>query len=155
MYNQEGSRVAQLTTGADGKTAASPLLPAGTYTVREESAPAGFALAPDTSVTITSGSTATVDVADAPQNALVNLVGQKIDAETNAPYPLGSATLEGALFRVNYYDQGDIAEQASPGILGELGANSLEQASPKRSWTFKTDEAGNVAFDENHLVEGD
>lgn len=155
VYNQEGSRVAQLTTGADGKTAASPLLPAGTYTVREESAPAGFALAPDTSVTITSGSTATVDVADAPQNALVNLVGQKIDAETNAPYPLGSATLEGALFRVNYYDQGDIAEQASPGILGELGANSLEQASPKRSWTFKTDEAGNVAFDENHLVEGD
>ena len=87
VYNQEGSRVAQLTTGPDGKTAKSPLLPAGTYTIREETAPDGFAPAPDTSVAIISGSTTTASISDAPQNTLINLIGQKIDAETNTPLP--------------------------------------------------------------------
>lgn len=162
VYNQEGSRVAQLTTGADGKTAKSPLLPAGAYTIREETAPEGFAPAPDTSATITSGSTTTASISDAPQNALINLIGQKIDAETKTPYPLGSATLEGALFRVSYFDQ---EKQAPRDILDGSSANPSSQktakqsmdylGTPKRTWVFKTDETGGLAFDENHFVEGD
>lgn len=162
VYNQEGSRVAQLTTGADGKTAKSPLLPAGAYTIREETAPEGFAPAPDTSATITSGSTTTASISDAPQNALINLIGQKIDAETKTPYPLGSATLEGALFRVSYFDQ---EKQAPRDILDGSSANPSSQktakqsmdylGTPKRTWVFKTDETGGLVFDENHFVEGD
>lgn len=165
VYNQEGSRVAELATAADGTTAQSPLLPAGTYTVREEKAPAGFAVAPDASATVTSGNTTTVGVADAPQNALVSLIGQKLDAETETPNPLGAATLEGALFRVSYYDQGASAPQALSGLLGQLGASPTEQEAAaqaldglgqaKRTWTFKTDAAGKIAFDEAHFVEGD
>lgn len=162
VYNQEGSRVAQLTTGADGKTAKSPLLPAGAYTIREETAPEGFAPAPDTSVAITSGSTTTASISDAPQNALINLIGQKIDAETKTPYPLGSATLKGALFRVSYFDQ---EKQAPRNILDGSSVNPSGQktakhsmdylGTPKRTWVFKTDETGGFAFDENHFVEGD
>ena len=162
VYNQEGSRVAQLTTGADGKTAKSPLLPAGTYTIREETAPEGFAPAPDASAAITSGNTTTANISDAPQNALINLVGQKIDAETKTPYPLGSATLKGALFRVSYFDQ---EKQAPRNILDGSSVNPSSQktakqsmdylGTPKRTWIFKTDETGGFAFDENHFVEGD
>ena len=162
VYNQEGSRVAQLTTGADGRTAKSPLLPAGAYTIREETAPEGFAPAPDTSATITSGSTTTANISDAPQNALINLIGQKIDAETKTPYPLGSATLEGALFRVSYFDQ---EKQAPRNALDRSSVNPSSQktakqsmdylGTPKRTWVFKTDETGGFTFDENHFVEGD
>lgn len=162
VYNQEGSRVAQLTTGADGKTAKSPLLPAGAYTIREETAPEGFAPAPDTSAAITSGNTTTASISDAPQNALINLIGQKIDAETKTPYPLGSATLEGALFRVSYFDQ---EKQAPRNALDRSSVNPSSQktakqsmdylGTPKRTWVFKTDETGGLAFDENHFVEGD
>lgn len=162
VYNQEGSRVAQLTTGADGRSAKSPLLPAGAYTIREETAPEGFAPAPDTSVTITSGSTTTASISDAPQNALINLIGQKIDAETKTPYPLGSATLEGALFRVSYFDQ---EKQAPRNALDRSSVNPSSQktakqsmdylGTPKRTWVFKTDETGGFTFDENHFVEGD
>lgn len=162
VYNQEGSRVAQLTTGADGKTAKGPLLPAGAYTIREETAPEGFAPAPDTSATITSGSTTTASISDAPQNALINLIGQKIDAETKTPYPLGSATLEGALFRVSYFDQ---EKQAPRNALDRSSVNPSSQktakqsmdylGTPKRTWVFKTDETGGFTFDENHFVEGD
>lgn len=162
VYNQEGSRVAQLTTGADGKTAKSPLLPAGAYTIREETAPEGFAPAPDASAAITSGNTTTASISDAPQNALINLIGQKIDAETKTPYPLGSATLEGALFRVSYFDQ---EKQAPRNILDGSSVNPSSQktakqsmdylGTPKRTWVFKTDETGGLAFDENHFVEGD
>ena len=165
VYNQEGSRVAQLTTGPDGKTAKSPLLPAGTYTIREETAPDGFAPAPDTSVAITSGSTTTASISDAPQNTLINLIGQKIDAETNTPYPLGSATLKGALFRVSYFDQGEQEPRALWGILDRSNVNPSSQkttkqsmdylGTPKRTWVFETDETGRFAFDENHFVEGD
>lgn len=162
VYNQEGSRVAQLTTGADGKTAKSPLLPAGAYTIREETAPEGFAPAPDTSTAITSGNTTTASISDAPQNALINLIGQKIDAETKTPYPLGSATLEGALFRISYFDQ---EKQAPRNALDRSSVNPSSQktakqsmdhlGAPKRTWVFKTDETGGFAFDENHFVEGD
>lgn len=162
VYNQEGSRVAQLTTGADGKTAKSPLLPTGTYTIHEETAPEGFAPAPDTSTAITSGNTTTANISDAPQNALINLIGQKIDAETKTPYPLGSATLKGALFRVSYFDQ---EKQAPRNILDGSSVNPSSQktakqsmdylGTPKRTWVFKTDETGGFAFDENHFVEGD
>ena len=162
VYNQEGSRVAQLTTGADGRTAKSPLLPAGAYTIREETAPEGFAPAPDTSATITSGITTTANISDAPQNALINLIGQKIDAETKTPYPLGSATLEGALFRVSYFDQ---EKQAPRNALDRSSVNPSSQktakqsmdylGTPKRTWVFKTDETGGFTFDENHFVEGD
>lgn len=162
VYNQEGSRVAQLTTGADGKPAKGPLLPAGAYTIREETAPEGFAPAPDTSATITSGSTTTASISDAPQNALINLIGQKIDAETKTPYPLGSATLEGALFRVSYFDQ---EKQAPRNALDRSSVNPSSQktakqsmdylGTPKRTWVFKTDETGGFTFDENHFVEGD
>ena len=163
VYNQEGARVAELVTAQDGKTAKSPLLPAGTYTIREEKAPSGFAWAPDASATITSGNTTTATVSDAPQNALISLIGQKVDTETGLPCPLGAATLEGASFRVSYFDQVAPGSQAPSNTHGSTAQSDTSDAAKlfeslgtaKRSWTFKTDGEGKVSFDEDHFVEGD
>ena len=163
VYNQQGTRVAELVTAQDGKTVKSPLLPAGTYTIREEKAPSGFAPASDASAEITSGNTTTATVSDAPQNALISLIGQKVDAETGKPYPLGSACLEGALFRVSHFDQtlptgttpaSNANDAASPN--SDDAAKAVERlGTPKRTWTFKTDNEGRISFDEKHFVEGD
>ena len=88
---------------------------------------------------------------------------QKIDAETNTPYPLGSATLKGALFRVSYFDQGE-QEPRAWGIQDRSSVNPSSQkttkqsmdylGTPKRTWVFKTDETGGFAFDENISLRG-
>lgn len=163
VYNQEGTRVAELSTDATGKTAKSPLLPVGTYTIHEEKAPKGYALAQDTSVAVESGQTATAKVSDAPQCSLIGLIGQKKDTETATPYPMGAATLEGAQYRLSYYDKDPAETGAANGTLGLLDAGDGQQAksiaaslgTPKRSWLLKSDSDGNVKLDAEHLVEGD
>ncbi len=163
VYNKEGTRVAELSTDATGKTAKSPLLPVGTYTVHEEKAPKGYALGQDASASVESGQTATAKVSDAPQCSLLSIIGQKKDAETATPYPMGSATLEGARYRLSYYDK-DLAEAgAANDTLVLSGIESSQQAKdvtaslgePKRSWVLKSDADGNVKLDQDHLVEGD
>ncbi len=163
VYNQEGARVAELSTDATGKTAKSPLLPVGTYTIHEEKAPKGYALGQDASAAVESGQTATVNVSDAPQCSLITIAGQKKDAETATPYPMGSATLEGARYRLSYYDKDPAETGAANGTLGLLGGEDSQQAksiaaslgTPKRSWLLKSDSDGNVKLDAEHLVEGD
>ncbi len=163
VYNQEGARVAELSTDASGKTAKSPLLPVGIYTVHEEKAPKGYALAQDTSAIVESGKTVTAKAADAPQCSLVTIAGQKKDAETATSYPMGAATLEGAQYRLSYYDKNPAEAGAASSVLGLLGAGDGQQAksiaaslgTPKRTWLLKSDSDGNVKLDQEHLVEGD
>ncbi len=163
VYNQEGSRVAELSTDASGKTVKSPLLPVGIYTIHEEKAPKGYALAQDATALVESGKTVTAKVSDAPQCSLVSIVGQKQDAETATPYPMGSATLEGAQYKLSYYDKDPSQPEAANGTLGLPNAENGQQAKsvaaslgePKRSWLVKSDADGNVKLDQDHLVEGD
>ncbi len=163
VYNQEGTRVAELSTDASGKTAKSPLLPVGIYTIHEEKAPKGYALAQDVSAIVESGQTATAKVADAPQCSLITIAGQKKDAETATPYPMGAATLEDARYRLSYYDKDPSEAGAASSALGLLGAEDAQRAKsiaaslgePKRTWLLKSDADGNVKLDQDHLVEGD
>ena len=163
VYNQEGTRVAELSTDVSGRTAKSPLLPAGIYTVHEEKAPKGYALAQDASAIVESGQTATVKASDAPQCSLINIAGQKKDAETATSHPLGSATLEGAQYRLSYYDKDPSEAGATNGALGLPGSEDGQQAKSiaaslgesKRSWLLESDADGNVKLDQEHLVEGD
>lgn len=163
VYDKHGKRVAELVTDAQGNSEQSPLLPVGTYTIKEESAPAGYANAADKSVAIQSGKVTTTDVPDVPQSALVDLLLQKVDRETGAPVPLGSATLEGAQFRVSYYDQildipdlVSYAAKAFPDLETSVNKMLLENwGTPLRSWTFETDAAGTISFSEDYLVQGD
>jgi hypothetical protein len=93
-----GSSVeASLTTGADGTTPMSPSLPAGTYTVHEETAPPGYDTAPDQSVTVVAGTNTVVSFTGAAEDHVVpsSLSIEKTDAESSAP-------LAGAVFDVSY-----------------------------------------------------
>lgn len=144
LYDKNGNRVQEFRTDSHGKTNTSNLLPVGTYTLKEEQAPRGFALAEDKTVNVASGATASVTVADMPQHTPPDSLIQKNDKETDSNHPLGSATLANTQFKVSYYDAYfDSIDQA------------LASGKPHRQWIFKSDDQGKVTLDKEHLVSGD
>lgn len=165
VYNASGELVDELETDDTGATEQSILLPVGTYTIRETKAPVGYATAPDKTVEVKAASVTETTVSDAPQCSLVDLLIEKLDHETHEGLPLGSATLEGALFTVSYYDRHLTSEEAA--LAAQTEADGAAQSSstlestvaswgdPVRTWSFATDAQGEVRFDAEHLIEGD
>lgn len=165
VYDKNGNRVAQLQTDENGQSQRSPLLPVGTYTIKEEQAPAGFANTADKSIPIHAGSVTQSTISNTPQSCLIDLVLQKVDAETKVSSPLGSATLGGAQFQVSYYDRYLTVPQLVQNTLTafmdgeEAQSNQLSTpqswGNPVRSWIFETDEEGKIHFSKDYFVEGD
>lgn len=154
IHNAQGELVQRLETDDSGN-GKSTLLPMGTYTLKEIQPPKGYALASDTTFTIQAGQTTQAVVKDQPQSALIDLILNKVDAETGKPYPLGTGTLQGAQFRINYYANvdsalslSDLPKTVSPEEVANYG-------NPTRSWLFESDDTGSIAFDQSHLIEGD
>lgn len=144
LYDKKNNRVQEFRTNSQGNTNTSSLLPVGTYTLKEEQAPCGFALAADKTVTVTSGKTTSVTVVDMPQHTPPDSLIQKNDKETDSNHPLGSATLANTQFKVSHYDAYfDSIDQA------------IASGKPHRQWIFKSDDQGKVALDKEHLVSGD
>lgn len=138
------SWVGTFTTDANGNSNTLTLNP-GTYYVKELKAPKGFAMDPTTkTITVTSGKTTTVEFADLPQMDPVGILLGKVDAETNANKPQGSATLQGAQFTVKYY-AGLWEANKDPSELGK---------SPTRTWIFETDEDGFCFYSEQYRISG-
>ncbi len=138
------SRVGIFTTDANGNSN-TLTLNAGTYYVRELKAPKGFAIDPATkTITVTSGKTTTIEFADLPQMDPVAILLGKVDAETNANKPQGSATLQGAQFTVKYYAWLWEANK-DPSELGK---------SPTRTWIFETEEDGFCFYSEQYRISG-
>ncbi len=139
------SRVGTFTTDANGNSN-TLTLNAGTYYVKEIKAPKGYALNPETkSVYVPAGGTATVSFSDLPQSDPIGILLGKVDAETNANKPQGSATLENAQFTVKYY-AGLWEANKDPATLGKT---------PARTWVFKTDKDGFTMYAKDYLVSGD
>ena len=165
VYDKNGNRVAQLQTDENGQSQRSPLLPVGTYTIKEEQAPAGFANTADKPIPIHAGSVTQSTISNTPQSCLIDLVLQKVDAETKVSSPLGSATLGGAQFQVSYYDRYLTVPQLVQNTLTafmdgeEAQSNQLSipqsWGNPVRSWIFETDEEGKIHFSKDYFVEGD
>ncbi len=165
VYDKNGNRVAQLQTDENGQSQRSPLLPVGTYTIKEEQAPAGFANTADKSIPIHAGSVTQSTISNTPQSCLIDLVLQKVDAETKVSSPLGSATLGGTQFQVSYYDRYLTVPQLVQNTLTafmdgeEAQSNQLSipqsWGNPIRSWIFETDEEGKIHFSKDYFVEGD
>ena len=176
VYDKQGKRLGELITDESGATERSPLLPVGTYTIKEEYAPDGFAPAADKNITVTAGTVTKSTINDIPQSALIDLLLQKYDTETTINVPLGAATLEGARFKVSYYDAYPIvphmvklaaeriaSQSSSPDIPNSNNPNMIELdqsileywGEPTRSWIFETDAEGTIAFSEEYFVEGD
>lgn len=123
-------------------------LEAGTYYLKEVTAPKGYALSSEINkVSITAGKETQFgtnnELMDYPQADPVNILLGKIDKETNKNKPQGSASLEGAEFTIKYY-KGLYDED--PAKLGQT---------PARSWVLKTDNNGFTYLDSDYKVSGD
>ena len=145
VYTEWGcyNEVGRLTTDEWGNTNTLELN-AGTYYVKEITAPIGFALDYTTyEVVVTAGQTATVYTSDFPQSAPVAILLHKKDYDTNTDVPQGSASLESAEFTVKYFS-------------GLYDTNPEEQGiQPTRTWILKTDENGRCRLDDNYKISGD
>lgn len=138
------SAIGTLTTDASGNTG-SLSVNAGTYYLKETTAPKGYSLSSKIhTVTVTSGNTTTVYATNKPQLDPVGVLLGKVDAETNANKPQNSATLGGAQFTVKFY-AGMWNAGVDPATLGQ---------NPVRTWVFETDEDGFCYFSEEYLVSG-
>lgn len=140
-------KVTELTTDKNGNTDTAEL-EIGDYWIQEITAPEGFYL-DDTikKVEVTAGKTATVSFEDIPANDPLGLSIVKRDVESKGTIPLGSATLEGAQFSVQYYD--GYYEKES----------DLEGKKPKKEWIFETQydekmEVSRLIYDDAHKVSG-
>lgn len=137
VYNADNQAVDKLTTDANGY-AKSKLLPSGTYTVKELKAPNGYGLDEEPhGIEIKSGQTTTSNLKDKPQSDPVGTLLGKYDGEKTYSgeknLPLGSASLYGAQYSVEYYDgyYDSVAEAEASG-------------DPTRKWVLQTDEDGCV-----------
>ena len=127
-----------ITTDANGEAHSAKRYPDGTVlTVRETKAPSGFKM-DDTvhTITIRSGQTNVLNVADEPAFDPNTLLFVKKDPKTGQTVAQGNASFEGAVFRWDYYDSQDWS------------------GSPKRTWFFETDREGYHVYDEIYLAGG-
>ena len=152
VYSDAGctNEVATLTTDGNGD-ANTVELKAGTYYVKEKSAPSGFYI--DTQahgVTVTSRNTETLQVSDNPAADPMFMLLGKFDGEKTyngeGNLPQGSASLADAEYTVDYYATLDYNNYE------ELQSANVK---PTRSWIFKTDSNGFSGFDTTHFVSGD
>lgn len=132
---------ATLTTNANGK-AGTVKLNAGTYYVKEITAPKGYLL--DTTVypvNVTTNNTASspvrLSVKDTPGNDPIRMMLQKLDIETGE----ASEKLAGAEYTLKYYD-----------VSSET---DIQGKSPKSIWVMKTDDGGKIRLNDSYKVSGD
>lgn len=125
VYDSSNAKVGTLTTDASGKSNTIDVKP-GTYTLREEKAPNGYAINSNpVSATVTGGNTTTAQHSDEPLFDPVDIVLKKSENKTqkNPEYLTKTADLSGAEFEISYYD---------------TGANSPAGLKPVRTWRLKT-----------------
>ena len=134
---------AVITTDKNGYGKASGI-EAGVYDIKETKAPNGYAVNGQTgSITVNAGETAVYSCVDTAKRASMELLLEKMDAETGEKIPQGRGSFTGAEFAVKYYD---VIKEKDPGAEG---------IKPLRTWVFRTDEEGKAYFADDYLVEGD
>ena len=132
------------TTDKNGVANLNGTLDAGTYFVKEITAPKGYALDPTVyTVQVNANQTTTLNVKDYPQSDPVSILLGKVDKETNSNKPQGSASLEGAEFTIKYFE-------------GQYDVNPESQGKREtRQWVLRTRADGKTALDNRFKVSGD
>ncbi|WP_289220704.1 MULTISPECIES: MSCRAMM family protein [Erysipelotrichaceae] len=137
-------------TDGDNKVFDGPYeLDLGTYYLKETKAAKGYALDPNVITVKVEANGVThpngmvnwkdIEVKDVPQSDPVGILLGKVDKETNANKPQGSASLADAQFTVKFF----------------AGENPNTSGTPTRQWVLKTDEKGYVFLKDNYKVSGD
>lgn len=139
------TKVGTLVTSADGKTNRFELAP-GTYYAVEEKAPRGYEKNTDVmSFQVKAEETLQLQLQDDPKMQDIELLIQKVDADSGENIPHRFGSLAGAQFEVKFYP-GYWEEQVDPATLGETA---------RWTWVFETNEKGEVHFEESFLISGD
>ena len=117
MYGiYQGEKLIQKLTTDENGYARSGELEEGDYTIKELSASKGYIV--DTKahkVTVKAEQTSAANVTDIPQNNPMNLVLEKLDAETKKASPQGAASLANAEFTVKFYTEQSDSDPAEAG----------------------------------------
>ena len=138
-----GNQVATLTTDQNGNSNEAQLN-AGTYWVKEIQTPVGYAWNSKIyTATVRSGETVVVKASDTPTMNPIEILLKKLDAETMQNKPQGHGTLEGALFRVEFYAGNYETDPQKQGVKAT------------RSWIIRTDADGIGKLRQEYLVSGD
>ena len=140
----QGEKLIQKLITDENGYARSGELEEGDYTIKELSASKGYIV--DTKahkVTVKAEQTSAANVTDIPQNNPMNLVLEKLDAETKKASPQGAASLANAEFTVKFYTEQSDSDPAEAG------------KKPARTWVLKTDVSGKMHFTKDSFVSGD
>ena len=140
----QGEKLIQKLTTDENGYARSGELEEGDYTIKELSASKGYIV--DTKahkVTVKAEQTSAANVTDIPQNNPMDLVLEKLDAETKKAFPQGAASLANAEFTVKFYTEQSDSDPAEAG------------KKPARTWVLKTDVSGKMHFTKDSFVSGD
>lgn len=142
IYKDAGCHVQKAEIVIDEKGECSPVeLPAAMYYIREKTAPKGYML--DTKiypVKVNMEETVWLPVKDMPGFTRVQLLVQKKDEETKDSRPQGAATLKGARFEIDYFDDD---YETTDGI--EL----------TKRWIIETDSDGKAVLNDKYKIDGD
>ena len=134
IYDSSGKSVGTLTVKEDG-TSNTIDVPEGTYTVKETTAPPGYAKDTSTyTVNVESDETTTFTAKEEPITDLVNLLLTKNPAGYPHDHGEGDATLEGAIYKFSYYDG-----QYSTAAAAEGSGNATA------TWHLVTDANGKIS----------
>ena len=139
------NRIDTLITKADGNSQMIDI-PLGDYFIKEVANPKGYALDPKVYTVAVNGTQSTYSFmpdAELVQSSTVEMAIAKLDAETGKNIPQGSASLEGALYKVSYY-KGDYAEGINPAKSG---------VQPTRYWVVRTDKEGKAYLKDEYITE--
>ena len=130
VYNAANQEIGRITTDVNGWGQLTDI-PTGSYTVKEITAPKGFAVdVKSHAVTIVPGQKTTVNVKDYPQTDPVSILLTKVSADSG----IGIANAE---FTVKYYSNYDAS------------------GTPERTWVLRTDDRGFTRLSNKYKVSGD
>lgn len=137
----------------EGSYVKSEAIAAGTYYVKEIKAPKGFELSdkvykvevdPDETVDVGVAIDGKTVISEMPRRNPSKFILGKLDKDSNEGCAQGDASLQGAQYKVEYYD-GQYTSVDSAENSGD----------PKRQWTFSSDANGKIDMcNESYLVNG-
>ena len=134
VYDENGDEAGTLTTDSDGNSGELELIE-GTYTVKETTAPYGYAKDTETyTVEVESEKESTFKPKETPITAKIDVLLEKRGKGYDHNYGEGDASLKGAIYKVEYYDS-----ETAP---GEAVLRAAKKA--KATWYFVTDDKGEI-----------
>jgi len=137
VYDSNNKAVDTLTTDANGNSSEIEL-EAGTYTVKETSAPYGYASDGETyTVKIESEELTTFTAKETPITGKIDILIEKDPEGYSYDHGEGDATLKGAVYKVEYFD--------SSTAPGEEVLKAAKGSAATRTWYFVTDEKGQIS----------